>query len=135
MRGRENQMDRSFSQFATYSSNLVGSPAAFLVALFTILGWFAVGPIFHFSDTWQLIINSWTNIATFVVVFLIQNAQNRDSKAINLKLAELIRAVGPARDDMVDIERLTDKELEELSQRYARIRLEWERRRSAEPQP
>src|SRR4051812_41211285 len=63
MRGRENQMDRSFSQFATYSSNLVGSPAAFLVALFTILGWFAVGPIFHFSDTWQLIINSWTNIA------------------------------------------------------------------------
>lgn len=127
-------MDRFFSRFATYSSNLVGSPAAFLFALVTIVAWFAVGPIFHFSDTWQLIVNSWTNIATFVVVFLIQNAQNRDSKAINLKLAELIRAVGPAREDMIDIERLSDKELEALSTRYSRIREEWERRRNATEQ-
>lgn len=127
-------MDRFFSRFATYSSNLVGSPAAFLFALITIVAWFAVGPIFHFSDTWQLIVNSWTNIATFVVVFLIQNAQNRDSKAINLKLAELICAVGPAREDMIDIERLSDKELEALSMRYSRIRKEWERRRAAAEQ-
>ena len=69
-----------------------------------------------------------------MVVFLIQNAQNRDSKAINLKLAELIRAVGPAREDMIDIERLTDKELEELSKRYSQIRKEWERRRGAADQ-
>lgn len=129
MNSREDTMERSFSRFATYSSNLVGSPGAFLFALVTIVAWFAVGPFFHFSDTWQLIVNSWTNIATFVVVFLIQNAQNRDSKAINLKLAELIRAVGPASEDMIDIERLTDKELEELSNRYTRIREEWERRR------
>src|SRR5690348_4952470 len=100
-------MHRTFSRFASYSSNLVGSPGAFLFALVTIAVWFAVGPIFHFSDTWQLVVNSWTNIATFVVVFLIQNAQNRDSKAINLKLAELIRAIGPAREDMIDIERLS----------------------------
>ena len=127
-------MDRSFSRFATYSSNLVGSSGAFLFALVTIVVWFAVGPIFHFSDTWQLIINSWTNIATFIVVFLIQNAQNRDSKAINLKLAELIRAVGPAREDMIDIERLSDKELEALAHRYSRIRQEWERRRTVAKQ-
>ena len=127
-------MEHRFSRVATYSSNLVGSPGAFLFALVTIVVWFAVGPIFHFSDTWQLIVNSWTNIVTFVVVFLIQNAQNRDSKAINLKLAELIRAVGPARDDMMDIERLTDKELEALSDRYVRIRKEWERRRNLAPE-
>lgn len=129
MNSREDTMERSFSRFATYSSNLVGSPGAFLFALVTVVAWFAVGPVFHFSDTWQLIVNSWTNIATFIVVFLIQNAQNRDSKAINLKLAELIRAVGPAREDMIDIERLTDKQLDELSKRYSRIRKEWERRR------
>ena len=134
MNSTEDTMERSFSRFATYSSNLVGSPGAFLFALVTIAAWFAVGPIFHFSDTWKLIVNSWTNIATFVVVFLIQNAQNRDSKAINLKLAELIRAVGPAREDMIDIERLTDKELEELSKRYSQIRKEWERRRGAADQ-
>ena len=121
-------MERSFSRFATYSSNLVGTPGAFLFALLTIVAWFAIGPMFHFSNTWQLIVNSWTNIATFVVVFLIHNAQNRDSKAINLKLAELIRAIGPAREDMIDIERLTDNELEELSHRYSCIRQEWERR-------
>jgi low affinity Fe/Cu permease len=124
----------AFSRFANYSSNLVGSPGAFLFALVTIVAWLAVGPFFHFSDTWQLIINSWTNLATFAVVFLIQNAQNRDSKAINLKLSELIRAVGPAREDMIDIERLSDKELEELGDHYARIRQEWERRRSSAAQ-
>jgi low affinity Fe/Cu permease len=134
MDAREHTRERSFSRFATYSSNLVGSPGAFLFALVTIVAWFAVGPIFHFSDTWQLIVNSWTNIATFVVVFLIQNAQNRDSKAMNLKLAELIRALGPAHDDMIDIERLTDKELEELSNRYSRIRKERELRREAAEQ-
>lgn len=130
MNSLENLVEHRFSRFATYSSNLVGSPGTFLFALITIAIWFAVGPIFHFSNTWQLIVNSWTNIATFIVVFLIQNAQNRDSKAINLKLAELIRAVGPARDDMMDIERLSDKELEELSKKYAQIRKEWERRRN-----
>lgn len=121
-------MERWFSRFATHSSNAVGSSWAFLFALVTIVVWLATGPLFHFSNTWQLIINSWTNIATFIVVFLIQNAQNRDSKAINLKLAELIRAVGGARDDMMDVERLTDPELEQLSARYSRIREEWQRR-------
>jgi low affinity Fe/Cu permease len=130
MNSPNTQIERRFSRFATVSSNLVGSPAAFLFALISLLVWFATGPLFHFSDTWQLIINSWTNIATFLVVFLIQNAQNRDSKAINLKLAELIRALGPARNEMIDIERLSDEELEQLSQHYMRIREECERRRT-----
>ncbi|MBV9483292.1 MAG: low affinity iron permease family protein [Acidobacteria bacterium] len=131
MNSSHNTIERGFSKFATYSSNLVGSPGAFLFALGTIVAWLAVGPIFHFSDSWQLIVNSWTNIATFIVVFLIQNAQNRDSKAINLKLAELIRAVRPARDDMMDIERLTDKELEQLAERYTQIRKERQRKMSS----
>ena len=106
-----------FSLFARWCERQVGRAGASVLAIGFVIAWLAAGPTFGWSNTWQLIVNSWTNIATFVVVFLIQNAQNRDSKAINLKLAELIRAVGPAREDMIDIERLTDKELEELSKR------------------
>ena len=122
-------MDAWFPKFANYSSSIVGSTAAFLFALATIAIWLAVGPLYHFDDAWQLIINSWTNIATLLVVFLIQNAQNRDSKAINLKLAELIRSSN-ASDDMIDVERLSDEQLERLMERYSRIREERERRRA-----
>jgi low affinity Fe/Cu permease len=100
----------------------------FLFALGTIVAWAITGPIFHFSDAWQLIINSWTNIVTFVVVFLIQNSQNRDSRAMNLKLDELIRAVDRAREEMIDIENLSDTELQQLASRYERITGEWEQR-------
>lgn len=123
-------VNRSFSNFASYASGVVGSSYAFLFALMTIAAWLITGPMYHFSNGWQLVINSWTNIATFIVVFIIQNSQNRDSRAINLKLDELIRSLEHARDDMINIEQLSDKELQELAQRYERIRREWEGRRA-----
>ncbi len=83
--------------------------------------WGASGHIFHYSDTWQLIINTGTTIVTFLMVFLIQNTQNRDSKAVNLKLDELIRAVGGARNTMVDLERMSDEELKQLQAQFKRI--------------
>ncbi len=125
----QNSPDKLFSRFASFSAGLVGSPYMFLFALATIIAWVVTGPIFHYSDVWQLIINSWTNIVTFLVVFLIQNAQNRDSKAINLKLDELIRSLEHARNDMINIEQLSDKELQDLTERYERIRKEWGERR------
>ncbi len=121
-----------FTRFANWSASLVGSPGIFILALCTIAVWLVTGPLFRFSNAWQLVINSWTNIATFLVVFLIQNTQNRDSKAINLKLDELIRSVGQAHNEMIDIERLSDKELEQLADRYQRIRDEWEQRKKGE---
>ncbi len=123
--------DKLFSRLASFSAGLVGSPYMFLFALVTIVVWLVTGPIFHYSDAWQLIINSWTNIVTFVVVFLIQNAQNRDSKAINLKLDELIRSFEHARNEMINIEQLSDSELQELAQLYERIRIEWAERKQA----
>jgi low affinity Fe/Cu permease len=83
--------------------------------------WAATGHIFHYSDTWQLIINTGTTIVTFLMVFLIQNTQNRDSKAVNLKLDELIRAIGGARNTMVDLERMSDEELKQLQAQFERI--------------
>jgi low affinity Fe/Cu permease len=115
-------LTRWFARFANTSATLVGSPWMFLLALATIVVWVVTGPLFHFSEGWQLVINSWTNIATFIVVFLIQNSQNRDSRAMNLKLDELIRSIQQAQNDMIHIERLTDKELEVLAERYERIR-------------
>ncbi|HET7749128.1 MAG TPA: low affinity iron permease family protein [Terriglobales bacterium] len=119
-----------FTNFANSSAAAVGSPAAFIFAAATIIAWLITGPVFHYSDAWQLVVNSWTNIMTFLVVFLIQNSQNRDSRAINLKLDELIRSTERAHNEMIDIERLSDKELESLANRYERIRQEWDERRS-----
>jgi low affinity Fe/Cu permease len=89
-----------------------------------IVIWAAVGPIFHFSDTWQLVINTGTTIVTFLMVFLIQNTQNRDARAINLKLNELIHAIDQARDQMIDIENLSDLELDQLQTKYEKIKAE-----------
>ncbi len=118
-----------FTRFATWSASAVGSPGMFLFAIATILLWLVTGPIFRYSDTWQLVVNSWTNIATFLVVFLIQNTQNRDSKAMNLKLDEVIRSLEGAHNELIDIERLSDRDLERLADRYQRIRDEWEQRK------
>jgi low affinity Fe/Cu permease len=93
----------------------------FLFALVVLVVWGASGPLFHFSDTWQLIINTGTTIITFLVVFLIQNTQNRDAKALHLKLDELIRSHSPAHNDMIDIEKLSDEELDQLEKRYATL--------------
>jgi low affinity Fe/Cu permease len=111
-----------FRKFANTTSAMVGSAWAFLIAFVIIILWGLTGPVFHFSDTWQLIINTGTTIVTFLMVFLIQNTQNRDAKAIHLKLDELIRAVKGARTGMVDLEDLSDNELEELQKEFIRLR-------------
>jgi low affinity Fe/Cu permease len=111
----------AFRVFARRTSEVLGSAWSFVVAIAIIVVWAATGHIFHYSDTWQLIINTGTTIVTFLMVFLIQNTQNRDAKAVSLKLDELIRAVGGARNQLVDLERLSDDELVELQKEFERI--------------
>jgi low affinity Fe/Cu permease len=113
-----------FGNFAASASGWLGSKWGFAGAALVIVIWAAVGPIFHFSDTWQLVINTGTTIVTFLMVFLIQNTQNRDARAINLKLNELIRAIDKAHDQMIDIENLSDLELDELQAKYEKIKSE-----------
>jgi low affinity Fe/Cu permease len=111
-----------FGRFAAWASGWLGSKWAFSCAVAVIIAWAASGFVFHYSDTWQLVINTGTTIVTFLMVFLIQNTQNRDARAINLKLNELIHAQDKARDQMIDIESLSDLELDELQARYEAIR-------------
>jgi len=111
-----------FRIFARRSSILLGSAWAFAGALLVILVWILTGPTFHFSDTWQLIINTATTVITFLMVFLIQNTQNRDAKAVHLKLDELIRALKTARNALVDLEDLSDEDLKKLEQQFQRVR-------------
>src|SRR6476659_7992107 len=108
--------------FARKTSNILGSAWAFVIALLIIVVWAATGPTFHYSDTWQLIINTGTTIVTFLMVFLIQNTQNRDAKAVHLKLDELIRALGPARNKLVDLEKLSDDQLQALETEFEKLR-------------
>ncbi len=110
-----------FRKIANKISNAAGSANAFLLAISIVLAWAITGPIFGYSDTWQLVINTGTTIVTFLMVFLIQNTQNRDSKAMQLKLDELIRAT-TARDAFVDLEALSDEELAELDKEFQAIR-------------
>ena len=114
----ERAMRDAFRKFARVAADAVGSPPAFLFGVFAILIWAATGPYFHYSDTWQLIINTGTSIGTFLIVFLIQNTQNRDAKVMQLKLDELIRAVRNARTELVQMEGLTDEELDELQKEF-----------------
>jgi low affinity Fe/Cu permease len=111
-----------FGRFAARCSHYLGSRWAFISAIGVILIWAVTGPIFHFSDTWQLVINTGTTIVTFLMVFLIQNTQNRDARAIHLKLNELIHAVDKAKNRMIDVENLPDLELDELARTYETIR-------------
>jgi len=126
---RADQTPRSFrckvnDLFRAFSRNIalaVGSAWAFIVAITIVIVWGATGPMYHFSDTWQLIINTGTTIVTFLMVFLIQNTQNRDGKAIQLKLDELIRALKGARNKLVDLEELSDEELKKLQKEFQRL--------------
>jgi low affinity Fe/Cu permease len=114
-------MRELFRKFAQTTSQAVGSSWAFLLAFLIIVVWALTGPMFHYSDTWQLVINTGTTIVTFLMVFLIQNTQNRDAKAIHLKLDELIRGVKGARTGLVNLEQLSDADLERLQQEFDRL--------------
>jgi low affinity Fe/Cu permease len=112
-----------FTKFSVGTSHYFGSRWAFLAAIAVVVTWALTGPLFHYSDTWQLVINTGTTIVTFLMVFLIQNTQNRDAKAIHLKLNELIHAIDKAKNRMIDVEKLSDGELEELAKTYEKIRI------------
>jgi low affinity Fe/Cu permease len=112
----------AFRIFARQSSSVLGSAWAFAIALLIIVIWGATGPTFHYSDTWQLIINTGTTIVTFLMVFLIQNTQNRDAKAVHLKLDEIIRALQNARNELVNLETLSDEDLKALEMQFQRVR-------------
>ncbi|MGH9521964.1 MAG: low affinity iron permease family protein [Terriglobales bacterium] len=128
----ENQKDSAFHEFfvktAASAAAWVGAPWSFVLALLIVVVWGISGPRFHYSDTWQLVINTGTTIVTFLMVFLIQNTQNRDARAIHLKLDELIRSFHDAHNDLIHVEKLPDAELEVLAKRYERIRAEYDAR-------
>ena len=117
----------AFRIFARRSSAVLGSAWAFGVAILVIVIWGLTGPAFHYSNTWQLIINTGTTIVTFLMVFLIQNTQNRDAKAAHLKLDEIIRAVEGARNELIDLEKLADEDLTTLEKQFERVRKKAER--------
>jgi low affinity Fe/Cu permease len=121
----------AFRCFAQRSSILLGSAWAFCGAVLVIVVWLVTGPTFHFSDTWQLIINTATTVVTFLMVFLIQNTQNRDAKAMHLKLDELIRAIKGARNQLVDVENLADEDLKKLEEQFRRLRKQSEDSRTS----
>jgi low affinity Fe/Cu permease len=124
-----------FARFSARSSHYLGSRWAFIGAIGVILVWAVTGPIFHYSDTWQLVINTGTTIVTFLMVFLIQNTQNRDARAIHLKLNELIHAIDKAKNKMIDVENLSDLELDELARTYEKIRTNAEERQKSKLTP
>ena len=107
-------MRKFFNLFATKTSTAAGQPLTFIIALLVVIVWGVTGPLFHYSDTWQLVINTGTTIVTFLMVFLIQNSQNRDGAAMQAKLDELLRAVDKAREQFIGIEHLTDQQIELL---------------------
>lgn len=110
-----------FTRFAKWTSRITGRPSTFVIAVGVILVWAITGPIFKFSDTWQLVINTSTTIVTFLMVFLIQNTQNRDSEAIHVKLDELIRAIEGAHNALLDLEDLEDKDLDRIRATYEKL--------------
>jgi low affinity Fe/Cu permease len=112
----------AFNNFAKHSAAVVGSPWAFVLAVIIVMTWVVTGPHFAYSDTWQLVINTGTTIVTFLMVFLIQNTQNRDAKAVHLKLDELIHGVRGARNSLIDLENLSDQELEVLQRQFEHLR-------------
>ena len=120
-----------FRKCAHWLSLAVGTPGAFLLALLCIIVWAVLGPLFHFSDTWQLVINTATTIITFLMVFLIQNTQNRDTKALHLKLDELLRGVAGARTSLVSLESLSDEELDRLQEQFERLQRRADRQQLA----
>lgn len=110
-------LDKVFTRLAGRTAQFAGQPLAFVVAVGLIVLWLVTGPLFHFSDTWQLVVNTATTIVTFIMVFLIQNSQNRDAAAMQAKLDEVIRALADARNEFIGIEHRTDREIEGIRSR------------------
>jgi len=115
-------MNQLFRKFAIAAANALGSPWMFIANVLLIFVWLVAGPFFHYSDTWQLIVNTATTVFTYLAVFLIQNTQNRDATAIHLKLDELIKGVGGARTHLVNLQDLSDEELSALQEEFVRLR-------------
>lgn len=111
-------LDKKFARYSSFLSSKLGTPRAFFIAMFFVISWVSLGPLFNFSDTWQLVINSVTNIGEFLMLFLIQNTQNRDAAALQIKLDELIRSNRSAHNALLDIESLTETQLEIIRQQY-----------------
>jgi low affinity Fe/Cu permease len=107
-----------FARFSRWTAHAAGHPLAFLISVIVIGLWAVTGPLFQFSNTWQLVINTGTTIVTFLMVFLIQNTQNRDAAAVHLKLDELIRAIAGAHNGLLDLEEMTERDLEQIRTRY-----------------
>jgi low affinity Fe/Cu permease len=114
-------VESHFNHFSHRASKLLGSSPAFIVAIAIVVLWLASGPIFGFSDTWQLVINTGTTIVTFLMVFVIQNSQNRDAVGLHLKIDELLRATKGARNSMIDLSKLSDEQIEKLEEEFVRI--------------
>src|SRR5262245_3132406 len=112
----------SFAELARRAACVLGTPGAFLLACATIVIWGVTGPLFGYSDTWQLIINTGTTIVTFLMVFLVQNTQNRDARALHLKLDELLRSIKSARNRLIDLENCTDEEIDQLEKQFHRLK-------------
>ena len=115
------QLNEGFRRLSKSAADALGTPGMFVVNVLLILVWLGFGPVTHFSDSWQLIVNTGTTVLTYLAIFLIQNTQNRDSKALHLKLDELISSVEGARNRLVDLQNLTDAELEEIEQQFRRL--------------
>lgn len=118
---RNKSLNSIFGQIARKTADASGSPIASFIALIIIIIWALTGPIFKFSDTWQLVINTGTTIVTFLMVFLIQNSQNRDAKSVQIKLDELIRAIAEARNDLIDIENDSEEELQNIQADFSKL--------------
>jgi low affinity Fe/Cu permease len=131
--GQDRTVHGHFGRFAALASGWLGSTWAFVTAGLVVVVWLATGPILHYSQSWIQVIGTGTSVATFLMVFLIQNTQNRDARAINLKLNELIRAMDKARNQMIDIERLSDLELDEMQATYEKIKTGWTERQARSP--
>jgi low affinity Fe/Cu permease len=124
-------LDSAFNRFSKGASRLAGRPLSFALALALILAWVASGPLFGFSDSWQLVVNTATTIVTFVMVFLIQNTQNRDTEAIQIKLDELIRATEAASNTLLDLEELDERTLDRYRERYEALALQARKQNAA----
>jgi low affinity Fe/Cu permease len=120
----------TFSDAARRASCVLGTPVAFALACATILVWGVTGPLFGYSDTWQLIINTGTTIVTFLMVFLVQNTQNRDARALHLKLDELLRSMKDARNRLINLENCTDEEIDQIERQFKALRRREERNKA-----